>query len=322
MEQEIRKVARELLREGKVDLVIGHGRGTLPLRSTPCFIADEGGADELIWDPSCGVNLARYLPDFKRRVGIVAKGCDARSIVVLINEGQVERENVQVIGVPCRGVVDRRKMERELGSLNGLEITYTEDAIKIKGKGSERELPLKEYLCEGCVSCRSRNPPIHDVLVGEFYPEDSGGDEYARIREIESMPAEERWRLFEEELGRCIRCYACREACPLCYCKECFVDETMPQWFGKTTDLSDTIIFHLVRALHLTGRCVDCGACTRACPMEIDLRSLTKKTEKIVEERFGQEYGFSLGETPVMGTFKQDDPQEFVVKGGKEGSQR
>ena len=62
MEQEIRKAARDLLREGKVDLVIGHGRGTLPLRSTPCFITDEGGADELIWDPSCGVNLARYLP--------------------------------------------------------------------------------------------------------------------------------------------------------------------------------------------------------------------------------------------------------------------
>jgi formate dehydrogenase subunit beta len=319
VEKEIRKVARALLREGKVDLVIGYGRGTLPLRSTPCFITDEGGADELIWDPNCGVNLARYLPDIKGRVGIVAKGCDARSIVVLINEGQVERENVQVIGIPCSGVIDRRKVERELGSLDGLEITYAEDAIKIKGKDPENEIPLRDYLSEACVSCRSRNPPIHDILVGERITEDSVVDEYSRVREIESMATEDRWRFFEEELGSCIRCYACREACPLCYCKECFVDETMPQWFGKTTDLSDTVIFHLVRALHLTGRCVDCGACTRACPMEIDLRSLTKKTEKIVEERFGQEYGLSLGETPVMGTFKPDDPHEFVVKGGKEG---
>ena len=51
------------------------------------------------------------------------------------------------------------------------------------------------------------------------------------------MPAEDRWRRFEDELGKYIRCYACREVCPLGYCKECFLDETMPQGFHKTTDL-------------------------------------------------------------------------------------
>ena len=83
------------------------------------------------------------------------------------------------------------------------------------------------------------------------------------------MIAEDRWKLFNEKLGKYIRCYARREVYPLGYCKECFLDETMPPGFLKMTHLSDTIIFHFVRALHLTGRCLNYSVCTRAYPMEI-----------------------------------------------------
>ena len=163
-----------------------------------------------------------------------------------------------------------------------------------------------------CHTCRHRNPPIHDVLIGEKVPESTDENEFAEISSLESKSTEERWEHFKEELSKCIRCYACRNVCPLCYCKMCFVDQSMPAWFGKTNDLSDTMIYHLVRALHVAGRCVDCGACTRACPMDINLRELVKKTEKIMKERYNYEAGLDPEEVPPLGEFKMEDPQEFI----------
>lgn len=68
-------------------------------------------------------------------------------------------------------------------------------------------------------------------------------------------------------------------------CAACFADSTQPQWLGRTTDLTDTLVFHIVRILHVAGGCVDCGACDRACPLGVDLRKLTKKVENEVRHR-------------------------------------
>ena len=70
--------------------------------------------------------------------------------------------------------------------------------------------------------------------------------------------------------------------------------------------------FHLVRAYHLAGRCLDCGACSRACPMNIDLRVLRKKLQKDGLELFGYEAGLDPETEPALATFRPDDPQEFI----------
>ena len=113
--QAIRDTARRLLAEGQVDVVIGFEAGTLPLRSSPCFVRDAGDTDRLVWNMSCENNLARYLPWIEERVGIVAKGCDARSIVGHLKEGRLERDRVFIIGVPCAGLIDLDKIEKLTG---------------------------------------------------------------------------------------------------------------------------------------------------------------------------------------------------------------
>jgi len=169
-----------------------------------------------------------------------------------------------------------------------------------------------DFFPDNCKTCTHRNPVVYDILIGDKVEEQKDVDEFEKIKEFEAKPFDERWNYFTQEIKRCIRCYACRNACPLCFCKECCVDSSQPQWFGKSIELTDTQVFHVMRSFHTTGRCVDCGACMRACPMDIDLRFLNKKIEKDVRELFSFEAGTDLEEPPPLTTFKTEDPEEFI----------
>jgi ferredoxin len=89
------------------------------------------------------------------------------------------------------------------------------------------------------------------------------------------------WRA---EFEKCIKCYGCRNICPMCFCKECSLESEDVVTKGEIPP--DFPMFHLVRALHMIGRCVDCGMCEEACPADIPLRSLYKKVNDIIETRF------------------------------------
>jgi len=311
---QVKETAKKLLADKKVDLVVGFAEGSLPLRGTPLFARTPEEADQLTWNRGCENNLANFLRKREGKVAVVAKGCDVRSIVALAKENQIDRDNLYIIGVPCDGMIDRKKISKLLGGKEALEVEDQGDTIVLKGNDFSETAKLADLLHNSCIDCRYGNPVVYDELIGALMPEKAEED-FAEIKEFEAKTAAERRAFLAEEFSKCIRCYACRNACPVCYCTECFVDCSQPEWIGKSAaDVQDNILFQAVRVFHSAGRCADCGACERACPMGINLRLLTRKLVKDVKVLFNAEAGVSMDDKAALATFTADDPEPFLVK--------
>ena len=328
IEGRIRDIAKDLFDNDKIDLFIGNGSATTPMGSRPLFIR-ELPVDGLTWDSFCSTNLAVFLPKLfeadprsrrtgpapKPRVGIAAKGCDLRSIITLIKENQVPRDHVVLLGIPCTGMIDSRKVENELNGDEIVGVAEAENVLTVTTqKGESKTFDREVVLQDCCLECRHPSPPGESVdflIEGEARAPGNGGSE--RMADFEGKTPEERWSYFKEEMSKCIRCNACRQACPTCWCKECFADQDDLRWIGVSTEISDVMLFHLIRIFHQAGRCVDCDACYRACPMGVDLRTFTKKIVVDVEELFGYVPDFTLDTLPPLSTFSEEDSEEFIT---------
>ena len=106
----IRELALELLDKKEVEKVIGFANGTIPLATSPIAITSKQDIEKLVFNSTCGINLANYASKEKGKIAIIAKGCDSRNIVTHIVENQIQRDQIYIIGVPCSGMVDKFKI--------------------------------------------------------------------------------------------------------------------------------------------------------------------------------------------------------------------
>jgi len=338
--EDLKEEAKKLLREGKVKYIIGYGAGTNGWPAAPLFVKTPEEVDRLVWDPTCVHNLVRFLVDEKRRksrqkqpdkrpVGIVVKGCDSRAVVVLLQEKFIDRGDVFILGVSCEkaGVVDDSKLARKLGGKKAKKVAVNaENRFVVTTEDGEVEASAEELLAERCLECKANFPVVYDLLSGAKTkrPLDKP---FGSLDKMEALSSEERWAFWKAQLDKCIRCYACRSACPMCYCDECVVDSInlavtadttadekaqRIRWVQRSTESSENMVYHLVRAMHLAGRCIDCGECERVCPLDIPLRFLNKKLEKEAKELFGYEAGFDADLPALVSCFRDEDPQDFI----------
>ncbi len=143
-------------------------------------------------------------------------------------------------------------------------------------------------------------------------PDAISATDQAMLDKLTAMSVSERRAFWAAELGRCVKCYACRSSCPMCYCERCTMDCNRPQWIPVASHALGNLEYHMVRAMHLAGRCVQCGTCGAACPVGIPVHLLTFFAEGTVRRQFGQKGGASAKLDYAMSTFKPDDKEEFI----------
>jgi coenzyme F420-reducing hydrogenase delta subunit/ferredoxin len=277
----IRAKARELLASGEVGCVIGYEVGPRG-QTRPTFIYRNDDVEHLVWNPDCTHNLTTYLADKvgmsgslmavhrkepPQPVAVVVKPCDARAINVMLAENRFPRDKVHIIGITCEGM-------------------RTKD----------------DNLQTHCVTCTERVPIVYNTLIGETPSSivNRKSEIESGVAALEAASPAERMEYWLSQFDRCIRCYACRQACPICNCPVCLYERDDSTWVGMGIGVNEKRTFHLGRAYHLTGRCVGCDQCVQACPMDIPISLLNQRLALEVEKSFGHRAGMQVILSPVV----------------------
>ena len=322
-EQLIEK-ASELLSNGTVSCVLGWGKGEFQYDVTPTLFhtVEELNAG-FVFNDFCGANFSKYLVaktgKTEGKLLVFLKPCDTYSFNQLLTEHRFDREKVYAVGIPCEGMADIAKVKAISGE--GISaIDADGDNLVVTTLYDDAPIPVEtaKVLAERCHNCKSKKHVAFDELMGEEGDviDSHRFDEVARL---EAMTPDERFAFWQNELSRCIRCNACRDACPACTCERCVFDNPSSGVENKSPANSfEEKLFHIIRAYHVAGRCTDCGECSRVCPQNIPLHLLNRKFIKDMNDFYGEyQAGAEVGSRAPLVNYTTEDlePGEVFERG-------
>jgi formate dehydrogenase (coenzyme F420) beta subunit len=186
------------------------------------------------------------------------------------------------LGLVCRGCDARAVIEME----------------KAGQLAPGRIVPLTYPCTEAqALACRCATP----------YPpgEEPGHGEPCTPTDLDLPPPDERLAFWSEHFSRCIKCYGCRNACPVCLCPSCKLEQDDYVSLGGPPP--EPLVFHLIRAMHVADRCIGCGACQEACPAGLPLLDLHLALRRYLFEKTGFVSG-TPELSPVLTVARQGGP--------------
>lgn len=316
--------AASLLSAEEVKYVLGWKKGEFDYDITPAVFESEADLKEnFVWNDFCGANFSKYLVSKTRKLDgkilVFLKPCDTYSFNQLLTEHRFDREKVYAVGIPCEGMADVEKVKAQSGD-GILSIDCGEKITVNTLYNGTVEIDPKDVLQERCVNCKSKKHVAFDELLGED-GEVLESDRFDEVAKLEAMTPDERFAFWQNELSRCIRCNACRDACPACTCEKCVFDNPNSGVENKAPANSfEEKLFHIIRAFHVAGRCTDCGECSRVCPQNIPLHLLNRKFIKDINEFYGEyQAGAEVGSRAPLVNYTTEDlePGEVFERGGE-----
>jgi len=142
-----------------------------------------------------------------------------------------------------------------------------------------------------------------EVLLARKWQE----NDFASLRE---MSTEEKFSYWLGEFSRCIKCYGCRDACPICYCKDCILEAD--RGIVAPGEIPPEIMFPMIRSVHVMDSCVNCGQCQDACSMDLPLARLIFMLSRELGDIFENEPGMDVN-APIP--LKSVTDEELAVAG-------
>jgi formate dehydrogenase subunit beta len=127
---------------------------------------------------------------------------------------------------------------------------------------------------------------------------------------LEKTSNDERFSYWFSQFAQCIKCYGCRDACPICYCKDCMLEPD--RYYIPPGEIPPDVMFPMIRISHVMDSCVNCGQCQDVCAMDIPISRLVFFLNKKVSDIFKYEPGMDVTELPPLRTITD---QELTITG-------
>jgi formate dehydrogenase subunit beta len=121
---------------------------------------------------------------------------------------------------------------------------------------------------------------------------------------LEEMSNDERFNYWFEQFSHCIKCYGCRDACPICYCQDCILEAD--RGLVAPGEVPPHTLFPMVRITHVMDSCVNCGQCQDACTMDLPISCLIFLLSKKIGAIFKHEPGMDASLPPLRTVTDQE----------------
>jgi formate dehydrogenase subunit beta len=122
---------------------------------------------------------------------------------------------------------------------------------------------------------------------------------------LKDVSVEERLAYWTGQFYECIKCFGCRDACPICYCADCTLEADRGLILGG--QVPPDIMFPILRTIHVADSCVNCGQCQDICPSELPLSRLTHMLNAEINSVLGYRPGMDLDVLPPLSTVPEDE---------------